>query len=162
MNYVTPNRVELDQVEKEGTEKGIVIFCCALFLLFQIASTYSTSSFPPPYTAQLIAVSPQSLQLATITEQAQTFSLSRPGSSGNYHFSPFFFEPIAINYCDKTLLMSIKGIGPSLAENILATRNEIGSFKTPEDLLQVKGIGPSRLLQFSSYFTFSSADSEKM
>lgn len=137
-----------------------MIFCCALFLFFQIAATFSTSFFSVPSTAQLIVVPSQSLVLAAVPEQTQTFITDQSLSSGSYHLAPFFFEPIAINYCDKALLMSIKGIGPALAENILAIRNDRGSFKMAEDLLQIKGIGPIRLQQFSSYFTFSE-DSEK-
>ena len=53
------------------------------------------------------------------------------------------------------MLMSIKGIGPDLAESIILTRNRIGNFTKPEDLLKVKGIGRSRMLKFSPYFSFT-------
>ena len=155
MNSVTPSRTEQKQVENGGAGKGVVLFCCALFFLFQI-----TAIFPPVvssvvFTQQLIVVPPQSLRLASATEEKDIHPVSLSAASGNYHLAPFFFEPIAINYCDKSLLMSLKGIGPSLAESILTTRNTRGYFKTPGDLLQVKGIGSSRLLQFTPYFDFS-------
>jgi competence ComEA-like helix-hairpin-helix protein len=155
MNYVTPNRVKQRQDQKEGAGKGTVLFCCALFLIFHIAH-FSPASFSSVVsTKQLIAVPSQSLKLVTASDQKQSETRSQSISTGNYHFSPFFFEPIAINYCDKTLLMSIRGIGPSLAESIITTRDTMGSFKTAEDLLQVKGIGPSRLLQFTPYLNFA-------
>lgn len=69
--------------------------------------------------------------------------------------TPFYFEPIPINYCDKDLLLSVSGIGPVLAESILETRERIGSFKTQADLLQVSGIGESRMNLFASSFSFS-------
>ncbi len=53
------------------------------------------------------------------------------------------------------MLMSIKGIGPDLAGNIIFTRNRIGKFSEPEDLLKVKGIGRNRMLKFSPYFSFA-------
>jgi hypothetical protein len=56
-----------------------------------------------------------------------------------------FFRPIAINSADRELLCTLPGIGPVLAERILARRNITGGFKDPQDLLQVKGIGPKKL-----------------
>ena len=156
MNSVSPKKANKKGIEKEGAGKGIVLFCCALFLTFQIAAFFFSSFSPVSNPGQLIVVSPQSLRLAAGSSTSDSQSVS----SGTYHFSPFFFEPIAINYCDKSLLMSIRGIGPSLAESILTTREKIGGFKTAEDLLLTKGIGPSRLLQFTPYFNFTN-DSEK-
>ena len=162
MNSVTPTRPEKDTIkEKEGAGKGVVLFCCALFLLFQVSTLFSNALSSVPLTQQLAVVAPQSLKIVSAHNQ-KSFKNSGQSllSSGNYHFAPFFFEPIAINYCDKSLLMSLKGIGPSLAESIVATRRKRGSFQTAADLLQVKGIGPGRLLQFAPYFDFT-IDHEK-
>jgi competence ComEA-like helix-hairpin-helix protein len=46
-------------------------------------------------------------------------------------------------------LQSIKGIGPVLAERIIAGR----PYRTVDDLLKVKGIGPKRLENIRPYFT---------
>ncbi len=70
--------------------------------------------------------------------------------------APFLFLPIAINSCDKALLMSIRGIGPGLAGKILQKRAEIGNFSSPEDLLLVNGIGIARLRSIGPYLSFSS------
>lgn len=69
--------------------------------------------------------------------------------------SPFFFRPIPINSCDKDLLITVSGIGPTLAENILATRSSIGVFRSKDDLLQVPGIGNVRMEQFAAQFSFA-------
>jgi DNA uptake protein ComE-like DNA-binding protein len=45
-------------------------------------------------------------------------------------------------------LMSISGIGPVLSERIVAGR----PYRTVDDLLKVKGIGPKRLKKFRPYF----------
>ncbi len=153
MNSVTPASPE--RIDKEGAGKGVVLFCCTLFFLFQLVTIIPRDLSPVSPTHELIATSPQSLKLVTPPEHKPSKNLSQSLSAGNYQFSPFFFEPVAINYCDKSLLMSIKGIGPSLAENIMATRDKRGGFKTAEDLLLVNGIGPGRLLQFTPYFDFS-------
>lgn len=50
-------------------------------------------------------------------------------------------QKVNINTADKELLMTLKGIGESFAERIIAYRNEHGAFKIPEDIMLVDGIG---------------------
>ena len=159
MNSVTPGRPREKEVAKEGAGKGVVLFCCALFLLFQIFSTIPIPLSPVQITRQLVISPLKNLKFAP-SDQKLAQNQSQSLSSGNYHLAPFFFEKIAINYCDISLLMSIKGIGPSLAESIVAARKKTGGFATANDLLQVKGIGHGRLRQFTPYFDFSN-DNEK-
>ena len=49
-----------------------------------------------------------------------------------------------LNTADALTLQALPGIGPALAERILAYRQEHGPFQTVEDLLQVPGIGAKR------------------
>lgn len=51
---------------------------------------------------------------------------------------------IDINKAGLEDLESVKGIGPALAERIIAYRNENGKFKTAQDIMNVKGIGQSK------------------
>ncbi len=53
----------------------------------------------------------------------------------------FAGEIININTADKEVLMSIKGIGEKRAEAIIAYRDQNGSFKSIEQLADVKGVG---------------------
>ena len=53
-----------------------------------------------------------------------------------------------LNTANKEELMSINGIGPVLSAKIIAGR----PYKTVDDLLKVKGIGPKRLKNFRPYF----------
>jgi competence ComEA-like helix-hairpin-helix protein len=53
-----------------------------------------------------------------------------------------------LNTATERELQSIKGIGPVLAERIIAGR----PYRTVDDLLKVKGIGPKRLEKFRPYF----------
>ncbi len=59
-----------------------------------------------------------------------------------------------INSADKVGLMTIKGIGPRLAESILQSRAENGLFKESADLLGISGVGPKRVLYFEKMFDF--------
>jgi competence protein ComEA len=50
--------------------------------------------------------------------------------------------PVNINTADATTLAAeLTGVGPALAEAIVADRQAHGSFATPEALTRVKGIG---------------------
>lgn len=48
---------------------------------------------------------------------------------------------ININTADSTVLQELPGVGPVTAEKIIAYRTEHGSFKSPEDIKEVSGIG---------------------
>ena len=49
-----------------------------------------------------------------------------------------------LNTSDAQALQTLPGVGPVLAERIVAYRKAHGPFRSPEDLLQVPGIGPQR------------------
>ena len=62
-------------------------------------------------------------------------------------------EPIAfiqglvrVNTADAQALTALPGIGPVLAQAIVSERQQGGSFHYPEDLLAVRGIGQSKLV----------------
>lgn len=51
---------------------------------------------------------------------------------------------VNLNTADAAALETLPGIGPALAERILAYREEHGGFRAVEDLLKVSGIGPRK------------------
>jgi predicted flap endonuclease-1-like 5' DNA nuclease len=69
-------------------------------------------------------------------------------------YTPFLFEPIPINSADRDMLMTVNGIGPALAGNILLYRQRFGQFETSLDLKNLHGVGPKRAAQLGSVFTF--------
>lgn len=58
-------------------------------------------------------------------------------------------ELIDINSAGSDQLQSLPGIGPKLAERIIAHRRRTGGFRTPAQLTEVPGIGPKRLAAIS-------------
>jgi competence protein ComEA len=55
-----------------------------------------------------------------------------------------FAEMVNINTADKDALMtSIKGVGETRADAIIAYREQNGDFKSVEELAEVRGIGSS-------------------
>ena len=55
-----------------------------------------------------------------------------------------FAETVNINTADKeTLMTSIKGVGETRAEAIIAYREQNGAFNSIEELAEVRGVGAS-------------------
>lgn len=52
---------------------------------------------------------------------------------------------VDLNSAGSEELQSLPGVGPALAARIVAFRQENGPFRTVDDLLAVKGIGPKML-----------------
>lgn len=62
---------------------------------------------------------------------------------------------ININTADATAFDSLPGIGPALARDIVAFREKNGPFSVVDDLLNVPGIGPSKLERMRDYVRVS-------
>ena len=84
-------------------------------------------------------------------EQVYVYAASRGSSSSRStarSAPPRNTGPIAINRASAKELEALDGIGPVLAERIIAYRNANGPFVTLEALLEVSGIGPAKFAQF--------------
>ena len=57
---------------------------------------------------------------------------------------------VDINNADAKELEKLKGVGQVIAKRIIEYRNSHGRFSSPEDLLQVKGIGNAKLEKMRS------------
>ena len=62
---------------------------------------------------------------------------------------------IDLNTADEAALDSLPGVGPVMAQNILAWREQNGRFSTVEQLQEISGIGPARYAQISALVTVS-------
>jgi len=61
--------------------------------------------------------------------------------------------PVNLNTADSEQLQLVPGIGPTTAEKILQMRKAYGAFKSVDDLLAIRGIGPKRLEKMRRYLT---------
>jgi competence protein ComEA len=59
-------------------------------------------------------------------------------------------KKIDINNASYQELLSLPGIGESIAHRIIRYREKYGSFKDKQELLKIKGIGKKRLSQIES------------
>lgn len=57
--------------------------------------------------------------------------------------------PIDLNRANPSELEELPGVGPTIAAAIVGHREREGAFRTVDDLLEVPGIGPSRLAQLA-------------
>ena len=64
-------------------------------------------------------------------------------------------EIINLNTADEAGLDTLPGVGPVMAQNILAWRETNGSFTNIEQLQEISGIGPSRYAQIAPLVTVS-------
>lgn len=71
------------------------------------------------------------------------------------HLTPFFYEYVQINRADKEMLMTVKGVGPSLADKILRYRRTEGPFNHPKDLLKLDGVGRKKGATLAAEFNFT-------
>jgi len=62
-------------------------------------------------------------------------------------------KPVNINTATASELETVPGIGPATAEKILQMRKSYGAFKSVDDLLAIRGIGPKRLDKMRKYLT---------
>ena len=60
-------------------------------------------------------------------------------------------QKVNINTADAQTLQTLEGIGPALAQRIIAWRAQGGVFETAEDLLKINGIGEKTLEQLREF-----------
>ena len=63
--------------------------------------------------------------------------------------------PVDINIATAEELMLINGIGSATAEKIISYRNDHGYFYSPDDLLNIDGIGSKKLAAIKDYIYIS-------
>jgi comEA protein len=70
-------------------------------------------------------------------------------------------KPVNINTASSDELQTVPGIGPVTAEKILHMRKSYGAFKSVDDLLAIRGLGPKRLDKMRRYLTVGKASPSK-
>ena len=62
-------------------------------------------------------------------------------------------NPVDVNHASEEELQMLPGIGPVLAKKIIDYRDKNTYFRTVQDLMKVKGIGPKLLLRWEGLIT---------
>lgn len=63
------------------------------------------------------------------------------------------FSAVNVNRANSAQLQTLNGIGPTKAQEIIKYRKSHGGFKTVDELVNVKGIGPKTLIKMKSQVT---------
>lgn len=88
----------------------------------------------------------ENLNLAQAVQDGQKIAVRVRGEGGNEAASGSGEEQekINLNSADRKSLEGLPGIGPTLAERIIAYRDKKGGFSNVEELKQVSGIGEKK------------------
>jgi competence protein ComEA len=87
------------------------------------------------------------LWIPALGQVEPTVVAGRGGGAGTAGGSGDIPGPIDLNQADEAQLQELPGIGPALAAAIVEHRIDHGPFRSVDELLDVTGIGPSKLAQ---------------
>ena len=87
------------------------------------------------------------LNLSAVVEDNDRIMIKRKKSRRPVNVS----NAISINHGSREALISVPGIGPKMAERIIAYRNKNGLFTAISELKKVNGIGDKTLLRLRPY-----------
>ncbi|WP_229106432.1 ComEA family DNA-binding protein [Paenibacillus sp. 1001270B_150601_E10] len=90
--------------------------------------------------------------VGTVQQKSQDPPASEPLSSSSVQKAPE--GSVAINTAGEDELTTLPGIGPAKAKAIISYRKQHGPFRFPEDVLEVKGIGPKMLAKIKDRLYF--------
>ncbi len=99
--------------------------------------------------AELVKLDPKSIGVGQYQHDVDEFALKR--GLDDTVTSCVNRVGVELNTASKQLLSYVSGLGPALAANIIAHRNEHGPFKTRRDLLQVPRLGPKAFEQCAGF-----------
>ena len=99
------------------------------------------------------ATSTQSAPTSSTLSPAPSLSFGSPSSSSSATATPkktdnlaqLRAHPVDLNHATSAQLQQLPGVGPKMAERILAYRSENGRFKSVSDLDKVKGFGEKKM-----------------
>lgn len=81
----------------------------------------------------------------TVVQDDEALALKRTADSIMHARAAAANAPVNINVASPVELETLDGIGPALAQRIVAYREQHGPFAAVDDLDAVSGIGPKRL-----------------
>ena len=87
----------------------------------------------------------------------QTFAAAQQGAVEKTSVAQesLLASKVDINNADETMLISIPGVGPATATRINNYREANGPFRSVDELLKIKGIGPKVLEKIRPFVTVS-------
>jgi uncharacterized protein len=106
--------------------------------------------------AELVKLDPKSIGVGQYQHDVDQFALKR--SLDDVVMSCVNGVGVELNTSSKQLLAYVSGLGPALAEKIVAYRNENGPFKSRADLKRVPRLGPKAFEQAAGFLRIHDGD----
>lgn len=133
------------QARGPGDAHGLAVLLVAALLAVGTMLPQFGGSGPgfPPHPGTEVGGQPPA-RVAGIGAEVDGRASGRRPASIRAPTKPSLVGPLDLNTADTEALQALPGVGPTLAERIVADRDAHGPFRAPEDLLRVPGIGPKR------------------
>lgn len=109
-------------------------------------AVFSEETLPEPEAAEIVSASPQ--------RTARRLALSdivKADDKPTKKDEPVSIPRMNINTATMQQLELLPGVGPSIAERIVAYRTQIKPFDTVEELMEIKGIGDKKFAKMQPY-----------
>lgn len=92
-----------------------------------------------------VSLPPMQTQASASSSNTPTSSGSKSRSTGSGKLKTPGEGIVHLNSADASELQRLPGVGPATAQKIVEYRTQIGRFTSPEQITEVKGIGPKKL-----------------
>ena len=122
-------------------QQRALLFLLASFGAGCLILIYRRQQQPPPVAPAMVAQF-QSLSRRLAPDTAKADSMPRPPARGKKNTARL---RVNINTATAAELTALPGIGATLAQRIIAYREQHGKFQRVEDLGKVKGVGKRKL-----------------
>jgi len=128
-----------------------VLLGLALLLCLGLAARYVQRQARPLPDVDYAAEAERFAQASEAAASAEAGEQARPDTAARSAGAGLPSAPVNLNTATPSELQRLSGIGPKLAERIVAYREVHGSFRRVQDLTRVRGIGAKTLAQLKPY-----------
>ncbi|MCI5209196.1 MAG: helix-hairpin-helix domain-containing protein [Candidatus Electrothrix sp. ATG2] len=110
---------------------------------------------------EVIRISQEQVRQESLPASVLAITTELPCGALPPELTQLFNLPLPINLADQESLTLLSGIGPKLAERIIAFRQGQRRISGPEDFIRVKGIGPKLTERLSPFLCFASPEAKQ-
>lgn len=141
-----------DQSLNSEEKQLILLFCIAVSLIFYVTWQYRAEKMSVLVDADEVTLHQVQGKLKLVDKHEM--STDRITEARIPQLTPFYFEPVPINSADQSLLVTLPGVGPAMADRIIEYRDQHGQITNIEQLKHIPGIGEKRSALLADHISF--------